>query len=171
MKHTVALSGSFQGSSEALFRNLPKEGVIHSSLIGREVVFRVRSDRLDEIKSHLSSIGVENISILEWRESGMTLSGSGLGSDDAGVVEVSLIPTASGEGFRQLAVLSELSFERSFLLKVKGRVEDVLEDAGLTDVLYTVRIKSDSQLEEILDAASIATLNAVFDASGVIAID
>ncbi len=154
-----------------MFRNLPKEGVIHSSLIGREAVFRVRSDRLDEIKSHLSSIGVENISILEWRESGMTLSGSGLGSDDTGVVEVSLIPTASGEGFRQLAVLSEISFEKSVLMQVKSRVEDVLEDAGLTDVLYTVRIKNGSSSDEILDAASIATLNAVFDASGVISIE
>ncbi|OYT27464.1 MAG: hypothetical protein B6U97_01430 [Candidatus Altiarchaeales archaeon ex4484_96] len=139
--------------------------------MGREVIFRVRSDKLDEIKKHLASIGVENISILEWRESGMTLSGSGAGLDDSGTVEVSLIPTASGEGFRQLAVLSEYEFDDSFLLDVRLRVEMILEDAGLTDVLYTIRIKSDCSPDKILDAASVATLNAVFDASGVVSIE
>ena len=90
MKHTVALSGSYQGDSETLFKRLPQEGIIHTSLVGREIIFQVRSERLEDIKRDLGKLGVCNISILEWRTVGMTLSRSGRGSDIDEVIEVSL---------------------------------------------------------------------------------
>ncbi len=171
MKHTVALSGSYYGDSETLFKNLHQDGIIHTSLVGREIIFQVRSEKLEEIKRDLGRLGVSNINILEWKKIGMTLSNSGRGSDNNEIIEISLIPTAMGEGFRQLAVLSEFDIDKELLMKIRYHVIGILRDAGITDIIYTIRIGKRASEEEYLDAAAIATLNAIFDSGGVVSVD
>ena len=44
MKYSVALSGSYHGKHvEDLFKDLPMEGILQMSLIGREITMHVRA--------------------------------------------------------------------------------------------------------------------------------
>ncbi len=154
-----------------MFKNLPQEGIIHTSLVGREIIFQVRSEKLEKIKKDLGKLGVCNVSILEWKKVGLTLTRSGRGSDTNELIEISLVPTAMGEGFRQLAVLSEFEIDRKLVSKIQSQVLEILRDAGITDVIYTMKVEKEAGKEEYMNAAAIATLNAIFDAGGVVCID
>jgi len=171
MKHTIAISCSYQGNSEKLFKDLSACGVIHTSLIGRELVFQIRSEKLDEVKEKLSKLGVSNINILEWKKVAMTISSSGIGTDDDGILAVSLIPTAMGEGYRQLAVISEFEVDKKIIHSIRKAISNILREAGITDIIFTIRIMKRASEEKYVEAATIATLNALFDSGGVVSIE
>ena len=99
MKHKIALSGSFAGgNSEELLKSLAQNGTLQFSLVGREVTFQVKSENLEEVKKSLKKLGVNNINILEWRKAGITVAGSGRGTDDEEILAISLIPSTLEEG-------------------------------------------------------------------------
>ena len=171
MKHIVAMSGSYNGNSDTLFTSLPRSGILQMSLIGREVTLHLRSENLDEVKNSLKKLGVDNLCMLEWKKSGVTLSNPGKGIDNKEMIMVSLIPSALDEGLRPLAFLCEFELDEEILMKVRARVEEILDDAGLTDAIYTIHIKKEADLEEYLNSTMVATLNALFEAGGVASID
>ncbi len=175
MKHTVALCGSYNGGDiEKLFTSLSSKGITQMSLIGREITLQVCSENLSEIKNSLRSLGVGNLNILEWRRSGVTLSGSGKGVDGDRTVNVSLIPSNLDEGLKPLAFLCETEIEEKILESLGAKVEEILKDAGVTDALYTVHIKElkkDKDCKSLPQAVISATLNALFDAGGVVNIE
>lgn len=172
MGHTVALSGSYQGNMEKLFKNLSDNRILQMSLIGREITLKIRSENLDEIKNSLHKLGVSNINILEWKKSGVTLSNPGNGVDNENNVLVSLIPSALDEGLRPLAFLSEFEIDEKTIEKMRLKIEEILTDAGITDAIYTLHIKKkENSIEEYLDSITIAVLNALFDAGGVASIE
>ncbi len=171
MGHTVSLSGSYQGNMEKLFKNLPNNGILQMSLIGREITLRIKSENLDEIKNSLHKLGVSNINILEWKKSGVTLSNPGKGADNENNILVSLIPSSLDEGLRPLAFLSEFEIDEKILEKMRLKIEEILIDAGITDAIYTLHIRRKCSIEEYLDSITIAVLNALFDAGGVASIE
>lgn len=172
MKHIVALSGSYYGNDiENLFKNLSHSGILQMSLIGRELTLQMRSEDLDEIKRSLGKLSVGNINILEWRKSGITLSNPGKGMSNDKTFKVSLIPSASGEGIRPLAFLCEFDIDEKILNKIKEKIESILTDAGVTDLIYTIHIKKKTTEEEYLNSATMAVLNAIFDSGGVVGIE
>ncbi len=171
MKHIVAMSGSYNGNPDALFKSLPDSGILQMSLIGREVTLHLRSENLDEVKNSLKKIGVNNLNILEWKKAGVTLSNPGKGVDSKEIITVSLIPSAMDEGLRPLAFLCEFELKEEILMKVRARIEEILDDAGLTDAIYTIHIKKKATLEDYLNSTMIATLNALFEAGGVVSIE
>ncbi|HEX55211.1 MAG: hypothetical protein DRO94_00715 [Candidatus Altiarchaeales archaeon] len=172
MKHTVALSCSYHGKNvENLFRNLPQRGILQIAFVGREITMQVRSENLDEIKSSLKRLGVSNISIMEWKKIGTTLSNSGKGTDNNNIVKISLIPSHSGDGLVQLAFLSESDVDDNIIFRIKSVIEDILQNAGITDVLYTIHIMKTAEEEELIRAVSLATIKAIFDSGGVVNID
>ena len=171
MKHIVAMSGSYNGNPDALFKSLHTGGILQMSLIGREVTLQLRSENMDEVKDALKKIGVDNLNILEWKKAGVTLSNPGKGVDNKEIIMVSLIPSALDEGLRPLAFLCEFELDEEILMKVRARIEEILDDAGLTDAIYTIHIKKETDLEEYLNSTMVATLNALFEAGGVASID
>ncbi len=172
MKHMVALSGSYHGSDvENLFKNLSHNGILHMSLIGRELTLQIRSENLDDIKNSLNKLGVSNVNILEWRKSGITLSNPGKGVNNDKTFKVSLIPSVLDSGIRPLAFLCEFDINENTLEDIKSRINDLLADAGITDAIYTVHIKKKDTKEEYLNSATIAVLNAIFDSGGVVGIE
>ncbi|MFC2154314.1 hypothetical protein ACFLRC_02390 [Candidatus Altiarchaeota archaeon] len=172
MKHRVFLSGSFPGGNdEKLFHGLRSQGILQFSLVGREITLQVDEDSLDKIKDSLQRLGVSNLSILEWKKIGLTVSGSGKGGDPQKLSSVSLIPTALNEGVRCLSRIHEIKLEEEFLGEIDHRIQDVLAGAGVTDVLYTFQLQKKSTKEKYLSAVESATLNAIFDAGGVMSID
>jgi hypothetical protein len=126
---------------------------------------------LDDVKKKLSKLGVGNLSILEWKKCGVTLSGSGCGSDDQELVKVSLIPAAIDEGLRLIALLSRSSVSEEFIADMKSTVEEVLDNAGITEAIYTIHINKKSGKDKYPEAVKVATLNALFDSSGVVSIE
>ena len=172
MKHTVALCGSYGGGSiEKILKTFSNRGITQASLVGREITLQIHSESLDEIKKSLTTIGVSNLNVLEWKKTGVTLSGSGKGTDGDKKVNVSLIPSTLDEGLKPLAFLCESDMDRLHIEKLSDKIEDLLREAGVTDALYTVHIKGKSDEKEMLDAVTSATLNAIFDAGGLINID
>jgi len=171
MKHIVALSGSYNGNPEMLFRSLPRDGILQMALIGREVTLQLRSENLDDVKDLLKKLGVSNLNILEWKKAGVTLSNPGNGIDNNEIIKVSLIPSALDEGLRPLAFLCEFEVKEKILEKIRARVEEILEDAGLTDAIYTIHISKEADEEEYINSTMVATLNALFEAGGVVSID
>lgn len=171
MKHTVALSGSYDGNTDKLFRSIPQDGVLQMSLVGREITLHVRSESLEMVKDFLSKAGVSNLSIVEWKKAGVTLSNPGKGIDSNEIIQISLIPTALDEGIRPLALLSEFELNQKILEKIRSRIEETLEDAGITDAIYTIHMRKKVSGEEYVNAAMIATLNAIFEAGGVVSIE
>jgi len=167
----VAMSGSYNGNPETLFKFLPSNGIIQMSLIGREVTLQLRSENLDEVKDSLKKLGVDNLNILEWKKVGVTLSNPGKGVDSKETIMVSLIPSALDEGLRPLAFLCEFELEEEILMKVRARIEEILDDAGLTDAIYTIHLRKEADLEEYLNSTMVATLNALFESGGVASID
>ena len=172
MKHTVALSGSYQGAdTEKLFKSLPRDGILRMSLIGREITIQTHGDNLDEIKKSLGQLGVDNINVLEWKKAGVTLSNPGRGCDRDEVMIISLIPSALDCGLRPLALLCEFDIGEETLEKIRSKIEDMLSHAGITDVIYTIHIKKETDEKTYLDSTALGTLNAIFDAGGVIGIE
>jgi hypothetical protein len=172
MKYSVALSGSYGGRHmEDLFKKLSMEGIMQMSLVGREITLQVGSDNLEEIKKHLGNVGINNITVLEWKKAGMTLSDSGCGMDNNEVLKVSLIPSVKGGGVRQLALLCEFEVDREVVEGISLRIEEILEDAGVTEALYTVHIIKKAEEDEYVTSAAMATLNAIFDSGGVVNVD
>lgn len=172
MKHIVALSGSYYGNDvENLFKNLSYNGILQMSLVGREITLQIRSENLDEVKNSLNNLGVSNVNILEWRKTGVTLSNPGRGTNNDKTFKVSLIPSALDGKLRSLAFLCEFNVNEEILEKIKSKIEEILADAGITDVIYTVHIKKELTEEEYLNSATIAVLNAIFDSGGVISIE
>lgn len=172
MKHTVALCGSYSGgNTEKLFKSLSRNGILQMSLVGREITLQVRSENLEEIKNSLRKLGVSNLSILEWKKAGVTLSNSGKGTDNDRILNISLIPSALDEGLRPLAFLCEFEINEKILEKIGSKIEDILTDAGITDAIYTVHIRERVEEKGLMDAVTVATLNAIFDAGGVVSID
>ncbi|MFH0859579.1 MAG: hypothetical protein V1921_00090 [Candidatus Altiarchaeota archaeon] len=169
--HKVALSGSYSGNIEKLFKSLGHEGVLQFSLIGRDITLQVKSEKLDDIKKSLSRLGVDNIGILEWKKYGMSLCNSGMGDDDETMIRVVLIPTALDEGIRCLAFLTPYSMSKEGEKKITARVEDILSKAGITDSLYTIQLKKESTVDKYLNAVETATLNALFESGGVVNIE
>ncbi len=172
MKHSVALSGSYQGKNmEDLFKKLSIDGILQMSLIGREITLQIRSGNLEEVKNYLGKLGISNITVLEWRKAGMTLSDSGCGMDGNKILKVSLIPSVKGEGIRQLALLCEFNINKKILERIGLKIEEILEDAGVTDTLYTVQILEKTDMEGYVTSAAVATLNAIFDSGGIVNIE
>lgn len=172
MKHTIALSGSYSsGNTEKLFKYLSMDGILRMSLIGREITLQVRSENLEEIKDSLKTLGVSNLNILEWKKAGVTLSNSGRGTDNKKTMNISLIPSALDEGLRPLAFLCEFEISEKSLRKIGSKIEELLTDAGITDAIYTVHIRKEVEEKELMESITVATLNAIFDAGGVVSID
>lgn len=172
MKHTVALCGSYGGGDiEKLLKSFSHRGVTQASLIGREITLQLHSESLDEIKKSLSTIGVSNLNVLEWKKTGVTVSGSGKGVDNDKKVNVSIIPSTLDEGLKPLAFLCESDIQAELIEKLSQRIVEILRDAGVTDALYTVHIRDKVSEKDLLEAVTAATLNAVFDAGGLVAID
>ena len=172
MKHKVALSGSYSGgNTEELFRELSRGGILQLSHIGREITLQVRSDSLDDVKKYLNRRGIENINIIEWKKCGITLSGSGAGTDPDEIVNVSIIPSTLGEGLRALAVLCEFDIEDMILDKIESKISEILAAAGVTDAIYTIQIKKQASEKEYMKSAEAATLNALFDSGGLVDIE
>lgn len=170
--HKVALTGSYGGGNvEKLFDNIPDKGILQLSLIGREITLQVKSENLDEVKKRLCKLGVGNISTLEWKKYGMTLSGSGSGSDEKELVKVSLIPAAIDEGLRLIATLNTCPVEDRLAEEMKKTVEDVLDSAGITDAIFTIQVNKKASPEKYIEAVKVACLNALFDSSGVVGIE
>ena len=172
MKYSVALSGSYHGRNmEDLFKKLSMDGILQMSLVGREITLQVRSENLEGVKEHLSRLGISNITVLEWKKSGMTLSDSGCGIDDNKILKVSLIPSVKGEGIRQLAILCEFEIDKEIMEDISLKIEELLEDAGVTDALYTVYIVEKADKDRYIASVAVATLNAIFDSGGIVNID
>lgn len=172
MRHTVALCGSYGGgNTERLFKSLSRNGILQMSLVGREITLQVRSENLDEIKNSLKKLGVSNLSILEWKKAGVTLSNSGKGTDNDRILNISLIPSTLDEGLRPLAFLCEFEISEKTLEWIGSKIEDILTDAGVTDAIYTVHIGNQVDKKELMEAVTVATLNAIFNAGGVVSID
>jgi hypothetical protein len=169
MKYSVALSGSYHGKHvEDLFKDLPMEGILQMSLIGREITMHVTSENLEKVKKDLCKAGISNIAVLEWRKSGLTLSDPGLGMDDAKTMKVSIIPSVKGEGVKQLAFLSEYEVDAKTIDAISKKIEEILENAGVTEALYTVHIMEKPANDDYIAPASVATLNALFDSGGIV---
>jgi len=172
MKHKIALSGSYAGgSTEKLFEGLSRDDILQLSLVGREITLQVRSENLDEIRKALEKQGIGNISIIEWRKSGITVGNSGTGTDMGDIINVSLIPSVLGEGLHPLAFLHEFSVKKTLIEGIETQVEDVLNSAGITDVMYIVHLKKKDCEDRCLKAAQAATLKAIFEAGGVVTIE
>lgn len=170
--HRVSLSGSYNGqSTEKLLDDLPRRGILQLNLIGREVTLYVKSENLAEVKKSLLKHGVGNISILEWRKGGMTLAGSGSGSDDEELVKVSLIPAALDEGLRMIALLNRTTLEKDTVKLMQKTVAEVLVNAGITDTLYTIQLNKKAPVDQWVESVKAATLNALFESGGVINIE
>lgn len=169
--HKVALSGSYSGSIENLLNKLPPVGVLQFSFVGREITLQVKSENLDKALDTLKKHGVGNLTVLEWQKYGVTLAGSGAGSDDDSLVRVSLIPANLDEGVKLLAVLEESEIKEDILHKVDDRINGILSDAGVTDALYTVYFKKTPGGGDYVKAAEVATLNALFESGGVVNIE
>jgi hypothetical protein len=168
MKHSIALSGSYSGGDiEKILKCLPKTGVMQMSLVGREITLQVRSGQLEEVKDSLKALGVNNISVLEWRKSGVTLSGSGRGTSRDKSVMVSLIPSALDEGLKALAFMASDEADEKSAEKASAKVEEILQEAGVTDAMYTIQIKKKISDKKLLEDLTIASLEAIFDAGGV----
>lgn len=172
MKHKVAISGSFSGpNAEHLFEHIPNKGILQMALVGREITLQVLSENLDDVKKSLKNFGVNNITTLEWRKVGMTLSNSGRGEDDKKSLSVSLIPSALGEGLRMLAFVCQFDVGNSAIKEIEASVLDVISNAGITDAIYIVEIKKQIKGTDYVDLVRIATLNAIFNAGGIEAIE
>ncbi len=172
MKYSVALSGSYNGRDiEDLFKDLSMDGILQMSLVGREIALHVSSENLEKVKERLGRLNIGNITVLEWKKMGMTLSESGWGIDDNKVLKVSLIPSVRGEGIRQLALLCEFEIDKQTTEGISLKIEEILDDASVTDALYTVHIVEKANKDEYITSAAVATLNAIFDSGGVVNID
>jgi len=170
--HKIALSGSYAGASmEKLLDSIPQHGILQLSLVGREITLQVKSEDLEDVKKSLSKLGVGNLSVLEWKKCGMTLAGSGCGADDRELVKVSLIPAAIDEGLRLIALLNRHPVKDASAALMKETIEDVLDNAGITDAIFTIHVNKKASDEKYADAVKIATLNALFESGGVIGIE
>jgi hypothetical protein len=169
--HKVALGGSYSGDTGALFRNLTHDGVLQFSLVGREVTLQIQSENMDEVVKSLNKMGVQNLSILEWKKCGTTLAGSGCGHDDKEILNVSLIPSALGGGLRPLSVTQKMPLDRKLYIEMLANLEVVVIDAGVSDLLYAVQIEKQESRETYLEAVRAATLNALFNAGGVVGLE
>jgi hypothetical protein len=168
MKHSIALSGSYSGGNiEKILKSLPKTGVIQMSLVGREITLHVRSGRLDEVKESLKALDVNNINVLEWKKSGVTLAGSGRGTSKDKTTIVSLIPSALDEGLKALAFMGTGEIDEKLADKASSKVEEILQEAGVTDAMYTVQVKKKVSEKKLLEDLTLASLDAIFDAGGV----
>jgi hypothetical protein len=167
----VALGGSYSGDSGDLFRNLTDDGILQFSLVGREVTLQVKSENLDDVIKSLGKLGVNNINILEWKKCGTTLAGSGCSPDSADILNVSLIPSALGGGLRPLSVTHKVELDRNLYIELIANIEVSLTDAGLTDVLYVLLIEKDATREKYVAAVREATMNALFNAGGIVGIE
>jgi len=169
--HMVALGGSFSGNTGELFKSLSPEDIMQFSLVGREVTLQVKSETLDEILKTLTRLGVHNVNILEWKKYGTTLSGSGSGQDAGSILSVSLIPSCLGTGLRPLSVAHKADLDRKAYVKLMANVEVALLDAGVSDVLYVLRVEKKASQDRYVDSVKEATLNALFNAGGVVGIE
>lgn len=167
--HKVALGGSFSGDADKLFKALHGHGILQLSLVGREVTLQIKSETLEDIVKALEKHGVENICIFEWSKYGTTVAGSGSSTDKDNMLNVSLIPSALGEGLKAISVSKRHNPE--IYDKLKREVEEVLNEAGVTDLLYIIQIEKESQNEQYLTAVRDATLNALFAAGGIVGIE
>lgn len=172
MKHKIALSGSYAGgNTEKLFKGLSHDNILQLSLVGREITLQVRGENLDEVRKALQKHGIDNINIIEWKKSGITVGNSGTGEDIGDIVNISVIPSVLGEGLHPLAFLHQFSVKKSSVEKVKHKVEDILEKAGITDVIYIVQLRKKERDEQYLKAVEAATLRALFEAGGLVTIE
>ncbi len=156
---------------EKFVDNLPDRGILQLSMVGREITLQVNSEDLEEVKDKLKKLGVGNLNILEWRKCGMTLQGSGSGSDDKELVKISLIPASIDEGLRPIAFLSRFPLEEGPVEVMRDTIEDVLDSAGVTDAIYTIQVNKKAVSEKYFEAVKVAALNALFECGGVISIE
>ncbi|MFH1403287.1 MAG: hypothetical protein ABIH11_03355 [Candidatus Altiarchaeota archaeon] len=169
--HKVALGGSYSGNTAKLFKSLSKHGVLQFSLVGREVTLQVKSETLDDVIASLNKLGVDNINILEWKKYGTTVTASGSGSDNDEVVNVSLIPSTLGEGLRQLSTLLRVKIDDNVRERLIQEIEETLVNAGVTDVLYVLQVDGESSEDDYVNAVREASLNALFNAGGIMGIE
>jgi hypothetical protein len=169
--HKVAIGGSYAGDMGDLFKSLPNEGIVQFSLIGREVTLQVHSENLDPVIKSLNKLGVNNLSILEWRKYCTTVAGSGSSPDEANILNVSLLPSALGGGMRPLSVTHKVAVERKVYIEMIANIEAFLIDAGVTDALYALQIEKEASKQEYVDAVRSAVFNALFASGGIVALE
>ena len=169
--YRVTLSGSYSGNTYDLFKGMRDDGVLQFSFVGREVTLQVRGDSLEDVTKSLAKAGVKNICILEWKRMGTTVSGSGSGGDDAGLLAVSITPTAVGEGLKLMSVIQKVKVERKLYVELLANLEVILGDAGVSDALYTMQVNKEAAKDQYIEAVKAATLNAVFNAGGVASVE
>jgi len=169
--HKIALGGSFSGDTTELFRGIPHDDVLQFCLVGREVTLQIKSEKLDSVVDKLKHLGVNNLNILEWRKMGTTIAQSGQGQDEKNILNISLIPTTMGDGLRPLSVTQRFQMERKHYIELLAHLEVTLQDAGVSDVLYVMQVEKEVNRNQYLDAVKDATLNALFNAGGVIGIE
>jgi hypothetical protein len=162
----VVLGGSYSGDTGKLFKSLQQEDILQFSLVGREMTLQTVGERLDDVMKALHKAGVSNVNILEWKRQGVTLAGSGSGSDAGKTVKVSLMPSPAGAGLKPLSAAPKVALERRLYVEMLVNIEAVLSDAGVSDALYVVRAEKEASKEAYLEASREAALNALFDAGG-----
>ena len=165
------MGGSYAGDTGELFRSLSQDDILQFSLIGREVTLQVKSEKLDDVMGRLSKLGVSNINILEWKKVGTTVAGSGSSQDEESILNVSLIPSTLGEGLRPLSVTQKVPLDRRLYIEMLANLEAVLVDAGVSDTLYAIQVDKQAGHDKYMDAIRDATLNALFNAGGVVGIE
>ena len=52
-----------------------------------------------------------------------------------------------------------------------ANLETILVEAGVTDALYAIQVDKDAKKAKFMEAVREATLNALFDAGGVVALE
>jgi len=169
--HKVAIGGSYSGDMEGLFKSLPHDGILQFSLVGREVTLQVHSENLESILKSLNNLGVNNLSILEWKKYGTTVAGSGSSPDEGTVLNVSLLPSSLGGGLRPLSVTHKVPVDRKLYIEMIANIEAFLADAGVTDALYALQIEKETSRQEYVDAVRSAVFNALFASGGIVALE
>jgi hypothetical protein len=88
--------------------------------------------------------------------------------DDAKTMKVSIIPSVKGEGVKQLAFLSEFDVDNKTIEAISKKIEEILDNAGVTEALYTIHVMEKPANGDYIAPASVATLNALFDSGGIV---
>lgn len=159
-------------------KKLLDAGASRISILTREVTIEAAEADIPKIKKALEKLEIESIKIKESVLVEATVSRQGTGTDSKKNVEVVLMPGTKLTGYRLLSVLFSESFKKSGEKDIKKMmdsasaiVRDVLFNAGVTDVLYIIRINKDLKGDALEGALEIATLAAIGECEGVVQIN
>jgi molybdopterin biosynthesis enzyme MoaB len=68
---------------------------------------------------------------------------------------------------KALAFLGTEDNDEKLAEKAGAKVEEILQEAGVTDAMYTIQIKKKVTEKKLLEDLTLASLDAIFDAGGV----